>query len=87
MVYRTCSQCDSGKMAAEASLSMSILPFVSPGRHATCPLCHTVDPVMTEDALAAGGYWQCTICAQSWTATRLAVAAAYAEWNMARQPR
>jgi hypothetical protein len=62
------------------------MPFVSPARHVICPLCHTVDPALTEDALAAGGYWQCSVCAQSWTAQRLAVAAAYRDWNASRRP-
>lgn len=60
---------------------MSTLPFVRPVRYATCPLCHTVDATLTEDALADGGHWQCTVCSQSWTAARLATAKAYADWE------
>lgn len=44
----------------------------------TCPLCHTLDHIMTNDALAAGGIWTCARCGQRWTAARLATFAAYA---------
>ena len=40
-------------------------------------MCHTLDAAMTDSALAAGGYWLCTRCGQTWDASRLAVRAAY----------
>jgi len=50
----------------------------------SCPLCHTVAPAMTGEALAAGGDWRCAQCHQNWSATRLATVAAYAEYCAAR---
>ena len=47
-------------------------------RHAACPLCHTIEMSLSEDALAAGGGWRCTVCGQRWDAPRLATVAAYA---------
>ena len=47
----------------------------------TCPLCHTVDRTITSDALRAGAEWACTRCGQTWTAARLATAAAYAQYE------
>jgi hypothetical protein len=51
-------------------------------RHATCPLCHTTDVSLSDDALTAGGWWRCTRCSQRWDARRLATAAAYAAWAL-----
>jgi hypothetical protein len=47
---------------------------------ATCPFCHTADPTMTDDALTAGGAWQCVRCGQRWNAVRLATALAYTQY-------
>ena len=54
-------------------------------RHATCPLCHTIDMSLSNDALASGGGWRCTICDQRWDAPRLATVAAYAAWALERE--
>ena len=54
---------------------------------ATCPTCHMVDTGMTNASLAAGGYWQCGRCGSHWDQTRLATAAAYVAWDLARQRR
>jgi transcription elongation factor Elf1 len=51
-------------------------------RSATCPLCHTEHPALTESALNAGGEWQCVRCGQRWDAARLATVAAYAAWAL-----
>jgi hypothetical protein len=45
---------------------------------AICPLCHTLEPTMTDAALRAGGWWRCSVCDQIWSAQRLATVAAYA---------
>ena len=50
------------------------------GGLATCPLCHTQDPSMTNLALSAGVDWQCSRCGSRWDAVRLAKVAAYAVW-------
>jgi ribosomal protein L37AE/L43A len=47
-------------------------------RHATCPLCHTTNTALTNDALAAGAWWRCGRCGQRWNAGRLATVAAAA---------
>ena len=47
---------------------------------ATCPLCHTTDLTLTNDALSTGGEWHCSVCGQIWTAVRLATVAAYTAW-------
>ena len=47
---------------------------------ATCPLCHTQDPSMTNLAVSAGVDWQCSRCGSRWDAVRLATVAAYAVW-------
>ena len=44
---------------------------------ATCPLCHTLDPTMTSEALLQGVAWSCRRCGQKWDAARMATAAAY----------
>jgi ribosomal protein L37AE/L43A len=46
----------------------------------TCPLCHTEDPTITNEALIAGGAWGCVRCGQTWSAARIATAAAYADY-------
>jgi transposase-like protein len=46
----------------------------------TCPLCHTPDHTITGDALTAGAAWRCARCGQTWSAERLATAAAYARY-------
>ena len=51
-------------------------------RHATCPLCYATDASLSNDALAAGGGWQCTRCGQRWDGRRLATVAAYAAWTL-----
>jgi transposase-like protein len=43
----------------------------------TCPLCHTLDHTVTSDSLRGGAEWACTRCGQTWSAARLATAAAY----------
>ena len=48
------------------------------GPSPTCPLCHTLNHTITSELLAAGALWTCTRCGQTWTAARLATAAAYA---------
>jgi len=53
-------------------------------RLATCPLCHTVDPTMTNIALSAGVDWHCSRCGQRWDTMRLAAVAGYAMWLSAR---
>jgi hypothetical protein len=50
----------------------------------TCPLCHTVDPTMTNIALSAGADWHCSRCGQRWDTMRLAAVAGYAAWLSAR---
>ena len=58
-------------------------PALAPARvgYVTCPLCHTADATMTNDAIHdAGANWQCARCGQRWDAIRLATAAAYAVW-------
>lgn len=60
---------------------------VEPEGFVTCPTCHVVDTAMTDVSLAAGGYFRCGRCGSSWDHTRLATAAAYAAWDLARQRR
>jgi len=47
---------------------------------ATCPMCHTVDPTMTNMALGGGADWHCSRCGQRWDTIRLAAVAGYAMW-------
>jgi transcription elongation factor Elf1 len=54
-------------------------------RGATCPLCHAIEASVSDEALAAGGGWRCTICGQRWDAPRLATVAAYAVWARERE--
>ena len=80
-------------MAAQAP--SSVLPLdvaltatvVEPEGFATCPTCHMVDTALTNALLAAGDYWRCGRCGSMWDQTRLAIAAAYAAWDSARQRR
>jgi hypothetical protein len=44
---------------------------------ATCPLCHTPDQVVTNEAVSRGGDWTCSRCSHPWDRMRLANAAAY----------
>jgi hypothetical protein len=60
---------------------------VEPEGFATCPTCHMVDTSMTNVSLAAGGYWRCGRCGSRWDQQRLATAAAYVAWDLARQQR
>jgi transposase-like protein len=48
----------------------------------TCPLCHTLDTTVTSDSLRGGAEWACTRCGQTWSAARLATAAAYARYEV-----
>jgi transposase-like protein len=50
---------------------------------ATCPLCHTTDPAVTAASILAGARWVCATCGQTWSASRLEAAAAYAQFNAA----
>jgi hypothetical protein len=50
---------------------------------ARCPLCHT-SAELSDQAVAAGQYWRCVTCGQSWTAERLATVVAYEAWVVAR---
>lgn len=63
--------------------SLSIIAPEIVGR-VTCPLCHTVDPTMTNVALSAGVDWHCSRCGQRWDTMRLAAVAGYAMWLSAR---
>lgn len=47
---------------------------------ATCPMCHTEDPSITNLAVRAGADWHCSRCGGRWDAARLATVAAYAVW-------
>jgi predicted Zn finger-like uncharacterized protein len=64
-------------MIRTADVTSEPVPAVIGDPSAVCPMCHTVAPSTTESALAAGGYWKCGRCGQTWNATRLAVRAAY----------
>ena len=65
--------------AMTSSIAAKPLQGTAPVDSPTCPLCHTLASAVTNDALAAGARWQCTRCGQTWSATRLAAAAAYAK--------
>ncbi len=54
-------------------------------RIATCPLCHTAHPSLTQAAIDAGAGWRCTRCLQRWDAGRLLAVAAYAAWVIDRE--
>jgi hypothetical protein len=47
---------------------------------ATCPMCHTQHPSLTQAAVAAGEGWRCSRCAQVWDQERLSAVAAHARW-------
>lgn len=66
--------------------SISHLPALAPEADglATCPLCHTADPTMTNAAIGAGSQWQCARCGQLWDSARLRTVAAYAVWVAGR---
>ena len=68
--------------AIRPEINSAIAPEIV-GR-ATCPLCHTVDPTMTNIALSAGADWHCSRCGQRWDTIRLAAVAGYAVWLSAR---
>jgi predicted Zn finger-like uncharacterized protein len=51
---------------------------VDPVAFATCPLCHTPDTVVTNQAVSGGADWKCSRCSHPWDRIRLANAAAYA---------
>ena len=69
--------------AQAATATVSQEPVIQ--RHATCPLCHTIEMALSNEALAAGGGWRCSICDQRWDAPRLATVAAYAAWALERE--
>jgi ribosomal protein L37AE/L43A len=46
---------------------------------ASCPFCHTTNPI-TAEALALGAGWHCVRCGQRWDAARLETVAAYARY-------
>jgi hypothetical protein len=48
----------------------------NPGGFATCPLCHTPDPIVTSEAVSKGADWKCSRCSHPWDRIRLANAAA-----------
>ena len=50
----------------------------------SCPLCHTIAPPTTGEALAGGLGWNCPRCHQSWTAVRLNTVAAYVDYCVKR---
>jgi len=46
-------------------------------------MCHTPTS-LTQNAIEAGGDWQCARCGQHWDAGRLGAVAAYAAWTVDR---
>ena len=74
-------------MVSNLSRPEAIIARPQPAIHgyATCPLCHTIERSLSDDALAAGGGWRCTMCDQRWDAPRLATVAAYAVWERERE--
>jgi len=46
-------------------------------------MCHTPTS-LTQNAIEAGGDWQCGRCGQHWDAARLGAVAAYAAWTVDR---
>jgi transcription elongation factor Elf1 len=54
-------------------------------RAATCPLCWTSHPHLTNEALRAGAEFNCSRCGQGWDAKRLAKVTAYSDWADAQQ--
>lgn len=53
------------------------ISVVDPVGFATCPLCHTADTVITNQAVSGGADWKCSRCGQLWDRTRLINVAAY----------
>jgi hypothetical protein len=72
-------------MIRTASITREPVVAVIGDPAAACPMCHAVDPSTTESALAAGGYWTCGRCGQTWDMNRLAVRAAYEIFQEARR--
>ena len=68
---------DSASRASTATLPAVAHEFL---RFATCPLCHTTDATMTNDAVGSSADWQCARCGQTWSTTRLATVTAYDVW-------
>jgi hypothetical protein len=60
-----------------AGTSVHRAVVANPIEFATCPLCHTPDPVVTIEAVSRGGDWTCSRCSHPWDRIRLANAAAY----------
>jgi hypothetical protein len=71
--------------ASQAATPRADIDPIAP-RHATCPLCHTTNASLSDEALAAGEGWRCPRCGQQWDAHRLATVAAYAAWVLDRVP-
>ena len=46
----------------------------------TCPLCHTVETLVTDELLQAGADWTCARCGHVWNAQRLETVAGYAQY-------
>lgn len=46
-------------------------------------MCHTPTS-LTQNAIEAGGAWQCGRCGQHWDGARLGAVAAYAAWTVDR---
>jgi hypothetical protein len=67
-------------MTMNATTSEEPGPAVIGDVPAVCPFCHTEAAAMVQSALAAGGYWLCARCGQTWDANRLATQAAYANY-------
>ena len=49
----------------------------------TCPLCHTVDQMVTSDSPRRGAAWSCARCGQTWSPERLETVAAYMRYAAA----
>jgi hypothetical protein len=74
------------KLEAVAGSGLRTAAATSPGDpceyldYATCPLCHTTDTTMTNDAVRSGADWLCGRCGQTWSGARLATVTAYEVW-------
>jgi len=53
------------------------------GQAPTCPLCHTVDQMVTPDSPRRGATWTCARCGQTWSPERLETVAAYMRYAAA----
>jgi len=53
------------------------------GAGPTCPLCHTVDQMVTSDSPRRGATWTCARCGQTWSPERLETVAAYMRYAAA----